>query len=93
MFEELEAGAAAICLAPDDARSLIERGAREAVERAGELEPFVIEPPVVMRVQYLRTEQARRWRSREDVEMLDGRTVEFECASALEAMNIYAGYA
>ncbi|MEA3402143.1 MAG: M55 family metallopeptidase [Armatimonadota bacterium] len=83
----------AICMAPDDARSLIERRAREAVQRAGELQPFVIEPPVVMRVQYLRTEQAQRWRSREDVEMLDGRTAEFECASALEAMNIYAGYA
>ncbi len=83
----------ALCLAPDDARALIERGAREAVQRADELEPFVIEGPIVVRVQYLRTEQAQRWRAREDVEMIDGRTVEFEAANALEAMNIYAGHA
>jgi hypothetical protein len=44
-------------------------------------------------VQYLRTEQTQRWRGRSDVEMLDGRTVQFEAPSVLEAMNMYAGYA
>ncbi len=84
---------AAICLAPADARELIERSAREAVERVEDLEPFVVEPPVTLRVQYLRTEQAERWRSREDAEMVDGRTVEIECESAIHAFNVYAGYA
>lgn len=84
---------AAICMAPDDARSLIEERAREAVRRAADMEPFVVEPPVTMRVQYLRTEQAQRWRSRDDVTMIDGRTVQFEAASATEAMSMYAGYA
>ena len=83
----------AICMAPDDARALIESRAAEAVQRAGEFKPFVIEGPVEMRVQYLRTEQAQQWRGRAGAEMLDGRTVEFEAASVLEAMNIYAGYA
>ncbi|MGM0493666.1 MAG: M55 family metallopeptidase [Armatimonadota bacterium] len=83
----------AFCMAPDDARALIEDKAREAVERADEFEPFVIEGPVTMRVQYLRTEQAQRWRGRPDVEMLDGRTVEFEAPCVLDAMNVYAGYA
>ncbi len=81
------------CMAPADARALIEAKAREAVERAGDFEPFVIAGPVTMRVQYLRTEMAQRWRGRADAEMLDGRTVEFEAANVLEAMNIYAGYA
>jgi D-amino peptidase len=81
------------CMAPADARALIEEKAREAVMRADEFEPFVIEGPITMRVQYLRTEQAQRWRGRSDVEMVDGRTVEFEAASVLEAMNVYAGYA
>jgi len=81
------------CMAPADARALIEARAQEAVERAGEFEPFVIEGPVTMRVQYLRTEMAQGWRRRSDVTMLDARTVEFEAPSVLDAMNMYAGYA
>ncbi len=81
------------CMAPEDARKLIEEKAAEAVERAAEFEPFVIDGPVTMRVQCLRTEQMRRWRGRSDVEMIDGRTAEFEAPSVLEAMNVYAGYA
>ncbi|MGI5816867.1 MAG: M55 family metallopeptidase [Armatimonadota bacterium] len=83
----------AFCMAPADARALIETRAREAVERAAEFAPFVIEGPVTMRVQYLRTEQAQRWRGRSGVEMLDGRTVQFETPTVLDAMNVYAGYA
>jgi len=81
------------CMAPADARALIEAKAREAVERAGDFAPFLIEGPVTMRVQYLRTEMAQRWRGRADAEMLDGRTVEFEAPNVLEAMSVYAGYA
>lgn len=85
----------AICLAPADARRLIEERAKEAVERADEFEPFVIEPPVTLRVQYLRTEQAEGWRRRvgERVRMVDARTVEAECDDAFHAMQMYAGYA
>ncbi len=81
------------CMAPADARALIEAKAREAVERAAEFQPFVIEGPITMRLQYLRTEMAHGWRRRSDVTMLDARTVEFQAASVLAAMNIYAGYA
>lgn len=80
------------CLAPADARALIEAKAQEAVERAGEFTPFVIEGPVIMRIEYLRTEMAHGWRRRSDVTMVDGRTVEFEASSVLEAMSVYAGY-
>ena len=85
----------AMCLAPADARKLIERKAQEAVERADEFGPFVIEPPVTLRVQYLRTEQAEGWRRRvgERVRMVDARTVEVECDNAFHAMQMYAGYA
>lgn len=85
----------AICLAPADARRLIEERAQEAVERADEFEPFVVEPPVTLRVQYLRTEQAEGWRRRigERIRMVDARTVEAECDNALHAMQVYAGYA
>ena len=74
---------------------LIERKAQEAVERADEFEPFVMEPPVTLRVQYLRTEQAEGWRRRVDerVRMVDARTVEVECDNAFQAMQMYAGYA
>ena len=84
-----------MCLAPADARKLIERKAQEAVERADEFGPFVIEPPVTLRVQYLRTEQAEGWRRRvgERVRMVDARTVEVECDNAFHAMQMYAGYA
>jgi D-aminopeptidase len=80
-------------MAPADARALIEEKSAEAMARADEFAPFVIEGPVTMRVQYLRTEQAQRWRGRSDVEMLDGRTAQFEAESVLAAMNVYAGYA
>jgi len=83
----------AICLAPADARRLIEEKAREAVARATEFEPFVIAGPITVRVQYLRTEQAQGWRRRSDVRMIDDRTVEFEAENAFEAMQMYAGYA
>ena len=81
------------CMAPADARTLIEAKAQEAVARAGEFAPFVIAGPVTMRVHYLRTEMAHRWRGRADAEMLDGRTVEFEAPTVLDAMDVYAGYA
>ena len=81
------------CLAPEDARALIEEKAREAVERAGDFKPFVIEGPVTMRVQCLRTEMMNGWRRRSDVTTIDARTVEFEAPNVLQAMNMYAGYA
>ncbi|MGD9498080.1 MAG: M55 family metallopeptidase [Armatimonadota bacterium] len=82
----------AICLAPGDARRLIEEKAREAVERAAEFKPFVIAGPITVRVQYLRTEQAQSWRRRPNVTMIDGRTVEYQAANAFEAMQRYVGY-
>ena len=82
---------AAVCMAPADARALIEERAREAVERADEFEPWTIDEPVTLRVQYLRTEQADGWRAAmgDRVRMLDARTVEVDCDNAFHAVQAY----
>jgi D-aminopeptidase len=78
-------------MAPADARALIEERAREAVERADEFEPWTIDEPVTLRVQYLRTEQADGWRAAmgDRVRMLDARTVEVDCDNAFHAVQAY----
>jgi D-amino peptidase len=82
---------AAVCMAPADARALIESKAQEAVERAREFEPWTIDGPVTLRVQYLRTEQADGWRAAlgDRVRMLDARTVEIDCDNAFHAVQAY----
>jgi D-amino peptidase len=81
----------ALCMAPADARALIQEKAQQAVQRADQFDPWTIAEPVTLRVQYLRTEQADGWRSAvgDRVRMLDPRTVEIDCDNAFHAVQAY----
>jgi D-amino peptidase len=67
---------AARCLPPSVARQRIEAAAAEAVRSVGE--PFVVPPPIVAEVTFVRTDQADMAEMVPGVERLDGRTVRYQ---------------
>ncbi|HOQ99144.1 MAG TPA: M55 family metallopeptidase [Anaerolineae bacterium] len=67
---------AARCLPPSVARQRIEAAASEAVRRRGQ--PYVLTPPIIADVTFMRTDQADMAALLPDVERLDGRTVRYQ---------------
>ena len=70
------ARSAARCLPPSVARQRIEAAATEAVRSPGK--PFVVPPPIVAKVTFMRTDQADMAEMIPGVERLDGRTVSYQ---------------
>ncbi len=67
---------AARCLPPAVARQRIEAGAKEAVRHPGK--PFILPPPIVARVTFVRPDQADMAALIPGAERLDGRTVSYQ---------------
>lgn len=66
------------CLSPETGRALIRETAKRAAMRRGEFMPYVVKPPIEIRIAYLFTEQADRAEYNQRARRLDGRTVSFE---------------
>lgn len=82
----------ALCMAPGDARALIREKAAEAVRLAPEMQPLTAPAgECELRVEYLRSEMCEGFWARNDVEMVDARTVIFRRDNALDVMNAYCG--
>jgi len=82
----------ALCLPPGEARELIREKAIEAVKGACAMAPLrVPDGECVLRIEYLRSEMCEGFWARNDVEMLDARTVVFRRDNALDVMNAYCG--
>lgn len=58
IVKESIGGVACDSLMPAAAREVIREAARDAIARAGEAKPFVVEPPIVLDVQLAKAEQA-----------------------------------
>lgn len=69
---------AAILVAPEVSRERVRQAAQEAVRRAAEFAPFIVEPPVSVQVQFTGTEMADSIRvdGRSRVR-IDGQTIEY----------------
>jgi len=74
------------CIAPEKAHQMIREAARRAVQRrlAGEFKPFMLEPPIEMRLELYRSDYADAMAARPGVERLDARTVRKVISSAKE---------
>jgi D-aminopeptidase len=72
------------CLAPERARELIRRGAAEAVGRAGELQPWRLEPPIELELTFYRSGFAGEAAARFGVRRVDARTVRRVVENAAE---------
>jgi len=74
------------CLPPGRARQMIREAAARAVQRAkaGEFKPWVVEPPIEMKLELCRTDYADDLAARPGVERLDARTVRKIIHSAKE---------
>ena len=76
----------AICIHPQKAQEMIRAGAKRAVERAGQVKPFIVAFPAEVVMHYMRTDYADAQASRRGVERLDSRTVKWTAANANELL-------
>ena len=74
----------AVSLPPARARLEIQEGVQRAIERLGDIAPFLIDPPYEYRVQYLKPELAEAKARQPGVERLDERTCRLFADDLLE---------
>jgi D-aminopeptidase len=80
---------AADSLHPEEARERVRAGAREAVERHSEFEPLRFDSPVTVEETFYFSQQADMVMLIPTLERVDGRTVQFRGANALEAYRTF----
>ena len=79
---------AARMLSPQSARELLQAQARRAVERADGLRPYVVAPPVTVRIRYNSTDLVdRKYFDGNSAKKIDSRTIEFRSESVLAALS------
>lgn len=69
------------CLHPSETADLIEEAARKGVEAASDMDPYVFELPITVRIEFNRSEEATAAARLIGVRRLDGYTVEYEAES------------
>lgn len=76
-------------LTPEKARRLIRKGAKEALERLDEIEPFVVQKPVLMEVEFERPLMAEYASKIPLVKRKDARSVAYRAPDMVDAMNVF----
>jgi len=64
------------CIHPEKTAEMIREAAARAVQKAGETEPYVIEPPITVTLTYTRADHADGAAAKPHVKRIDARTVE-----------------
>ena len=64
-----------VSLSPARARGVIREAAERAMGKVGDVEPFRVDPPYTMRVQYTEAKYAEQMSQHEGVERVDDTTV------------------
>lgn len=77
----------AIMLPPGEVEKNIKEGLKRAIEKAKMIKPLTLESPVSFKIEFLLAEHAQRYWNREDVVLLDSRTVVFKGKDAREAIE------
>ena len=76
-------------ISPVVARERITEAARRAVALADKIEPLRLTPPLRVRLEVQRTEQAEAYENRRNVERVDPRAAEATVESQLDILNIF----
>lgn len=76
-------------LTPEKARALIRKGAKEAICRADEIEPFVVKKPVMMEVELERPLMAQYCSRIPMVKRKDAKTVSYRASDVVEAFEVF----
>jgi D-amino peptidase len=76
-------------LTPDKACELIRRGAREALERLDEIEPFSLRKPIQMEVEFERPLMAEYVSHVPQVKRKDIKTVSFRASDMVEGFHVF----
>ena len=77
----------ATCIHPKKAREMIRQGAKQAMELIGSKQPWVLEPPITVRLEVYRADVIDRMAESDRVKRIDARTVEMTVNSALEILK------
>ena len=77
----------AICIHPQKAREMIREGAKEAMTLVGKKAPWVLEPPITVRLEVYRSDMVDRMADSDRVTRIDARTVEMTVNSAREILK------
>ncbi len=81
-----------LCLHPTEARNLIQEAAKRAVERFDQFEPFVLEQPITLQLQFPRTPMADACELIPGVERLSGMTIAYQAESMVKAYKILQAF-
>lgn len=76
-------------LTPAKARELIRKGAKEALARVEDIEPFVVKKPVVMEVELERPLMAQYCSRIPSVKRKDAKTVSYRASDVVEAFSTF----
>lgn len=76
-------------LTPEMARRLIRRGAKEALGRLSEIEPFVVKKPVLMEVELERPLMAQYCSRIPSVKRKDAKTVSYKAPDVVDAFEVF----
>lgn len=77
----------AVMLPPATVENNIKSALRRAVERCKDIKPLKVEGPVSFKIEFLLAEHAQRYWNKEDVKLLDSRTVVFTGRDARDAIE------
>jgi len=81
---------AARCLNPKKVREIIKEAAKKSLQKLDRIKPLKVEEPVVLRVEYLRTDMVPGYEIRRG-EKSGERTIEVEGANIVEAIERFLG--
>lgn len=76
-------------LTPEKARAAIRKGAKEAVNKSEEIEPFVVKKPVMMEVELERPLMAQYCSRIPSVKRKDAKTVTYRATDVVEAFGVF----
>ncbi len=76
-------------LTPKKARELIRKGAKEAVEKSGEIRPYLVKRPVRMEVELERPLMAEYASRVPQVKRVDIKTVSFKAKDVVQAFDVF----
>ncbi len=76
-------------LTPEMARRLIRKGAKEAIKRAGEIEPFAVKKPITMEVELERPLMAQYCSRIPAVRRKDAKTVSYRASDVVDAFQVF----
>ncbi len=78
------------CLNPRKVRDLIRESAKKSLLNLRRIKPLKVEEPVVLRIEFLRTDMAQGYRGREGIKA-EERAIEVEGANIVEAIERFLG--